>query len=48
VAGYDSRAAMRPLIVLLLLALAVAGCGAKGGLYLPPPDGETAPGSKKK
>lgn len=41
-------APMRPVLVLLVLALALAACGTKGALYLPPPEGEAAPGTKKK
>jgi len=39
---------MRTVVVLVLLALAVAACGTKGALYLPPEEGETSSGAKKK
>ncbi len=41
-------APMRSVLVLLLLALALAACGTKGALYLPLPEDEAAPGTRKK
>ncbi|MCI0344223.1 MAG: lipoprotein [Chloroflexi bacterium] len=42
---------MRRLVALLVLAAALAACGSRGGLYLPPPetgDDVSTPKSKRK
>jgi len=41
------RAAMRRVVVLLLVALGLAACGTKGSLYLPPPEGQDVVTKKK-
>jgi predicted small lipoprotein YifL len=39
---------MRCIAALAILAIMLAACGTKGGLYLPPPEGEDAAAAKKK
>jgi len=39
---------MRLVALACLFALALAACGTKGGLYLPPPDGEDDSQAKRK
>jgi predicted small lipoprotein YifL len=39
---------MRRVVALLVIAFALAACGTKGALYLPPPEGQDAVAAKKK
>jgi predicted small lipoprotein YifL len=39
---------MRRAVALLLIVLALAACGTKGALYLPPPEDPDAAAPKKK
>jgi predicted small lipoprotein YifL len=38
---------MRLLTLACLLALLLAACGTRGGLYLPPPEGQDDPRAKR-
>jgi predicted small lipoprotein YifL len=38
---------MRLIALVCLVALALAACGTRGGLYLPPPEGQDDPRAKR-